>query len=366
MRADLHSHTFYSLLPFYNPLIKGNIYFQDSCLSPKILVKIAKKKGLDAIALTDHDNGKGLKEFAHYAKKNKIQPILGQEVTLFKVVPYEKKGNRKRYIPWAHVLVWGTHHVPWKIRFQPVDEFLDALNDLSVPFALSHPFDVTKSAPGPGYDPKTYKINKELLDKFILLDGHNGFQPYKNNYITQIIAREFGYPMIGGSDSHEPIMVGRCFTEVPDAHTVDDFLEALFYARKNPKNTKVKAYGLGATPITWERWIRCLVKQLDWNTRFDIYRHFNPNIQVREENWRKDPVYDALFFQKMPIAVKILLRAELRYLLPLLTIGLKIYGPLMLKKANKKYIKIYDSLLEEIGKREFARTKKKIIDLFSK
>ncbi len=55
-------------------------YFSDGYLSPKDLVKFAKKRGIKVAALTDHNTTAGFAEFKKEAKKVGIKPILGMEL----------------------------------------------------------------------------------------------------------------------------------------------------------------------------------------------------------------------------------------------------------------------------------------------
>ncbi|MFH1714884.1 MAG: PHP domain-containing protein [Elusimicrobiota bacterium] len=66
-KIDLHIHSYYS----------------DGLLSPERIVKLAKGKGLSAIALTDHDTIQGIGEILDYAKANKIEIIPGVELSAY-------------------------------------------------------------------------------------------------------------------------------------------------------------------------------------------------------------------------------------------------------------------------------------------
>lgn len=61
---DLHTHS----------------YCSDGTFSPEGLVLLAKKQGLTAIVLTDHDTTKGLAEFLFAGKKHNIETIAGIEL----------------------------------------------------------------------------------------------------------------------------------------------------------------------------------------------------------------------------------------------------------------------------------------------
>ncbi len=64
--THLHVHTQYSIL--------------DGASSIPALMKKAKEDEMKAIAITDHGNLFGTKEFCNEAKKHGIKPIIGCEV----------------------------------------------------------------------------------------------------------------------------------------------------------------------------------------------------------------------------------------------------------------------------------------------
>ena len=68
--VHLHVHTQYSILDGASP-IKG-------------IIKRAKELGMPALAITDHGNMFGVKEFHDTAEKEGIKPILGCEVYVVK------------------------------------------------------------------------------------------------------------------------------------------------------------------------------------------------------------------------------------------------------------------------------------------
>ena len=66
--VHLHTHSYYSLL--------------DGISSPEDLVLAAKKQGMKALALTDHNGLYGVIDFYQKALEHKIKPIIGAELTL--------------------------------------------------------------------------------------------------------------------------------------------------------------------------------------------------------------------------------------------------------------------------------------------
>jgi len=77
--THLHVHTQYSIL--------------DGASAISSLMKKAKADGMKAIAITDHGNMFGVKEFHNYAKKEEIKPIIGCEVYVAQNSRHLKKGK---------------------------------------------------------------------------------------------------------------------------------------------------------------------------------------------------------------------------------------------------------------------------------
>ena len=55
--------------------------YSDGLFTPKELVEIAKREGVDCFALTDHDSVFGCDEILSYAKFSGIQVICGMELS---------------------------------------------------------------------------------------------------------------------------------------------------------------------------------------------------------------------------------------------------------------------------------------------
>ena len=80
--THLHVHTQYSIL--------------DGAAAIKPLLKRAKELGMTALAITDHDNMYGVKEFHDAAEKEGIKPILGCEVYVAGGSRFDKSGKDDR------------------------------------------------------------------------------------------------------------------------------------------------------------------------------------------------------------------------------------------------------------------------------
>ncbi len=86
--THLHVHSHYSLL--------------DGLPQIKDLVASAKKKGFDALALTDHGNVSGVVEFYKTCKAEGIRPILGCEVYVAPITMADRDHKNKYH----HLVLW--------------------------------------------------------------------------------------------------------------------------------------------------------------------------------------------------------------------------------------------------------------------
>ena len=68
MKADLHIHTKYSGIGKF-----WKLKFPDSVEEPRNILKVAKKKGIDIIAITDHNTVKGGVETKSWRKNLELR-----------------------------------------------------------------------------------------------------------------------------------------------------------------------------------------------------------------------------------------------------------------------------------------------------
>ncbi|MGN1373394.1 MAG: PHP domain-containing protein [Candidatus Coproplasma sp.] len=98
IRADLHTHTYYS----------------DGGQSPEDIITAAKGRGVNLISITDHDNATGCKEGAHLAKEAGISFVDGVEVSAYEgdikvhMLCYGMDYSSPEYIAFAEKLVSGA------------------------------------------------------------------------------------------------------------------------------------------------------------------------------------------------------------------------------------------------------------------
>ncbi len=96
--THLHVHTQYSIL--------------DGASNIKELIAKAKKNGMTALAITDHGNMFGVKEFYNEARAQKIKPIIGCEAYVAENSRFEKTGKDDR--SGHHLILLAKNHTGYR------------------------------------------------------------------------------------------------------------------------------------------------------------------------------------------------------------------------------------------------------------
>ncbi len=199
MKIDLHCHSYYS---------------NDGISSPEKLIKSALKKGLDGIALTDHNTTKGWKEAIKVAKKLKAFLILGEEIKI-------KKGKKTI----GEILGYFL-----KKEINPegknVEEIVKEIKKQGGIAIVAHPF--------------SWKKPFENLEKYKnLVDGIEVFNSRSHTKRANKKAFEFAQKhnliMTAGSDAHSCFEVGTAFIEA-EAKNLEELKQAIL-------ERKIKIFG---------------------------------------------------------------------------------------------------------------------------
>ncbi len=203
MRFDLHVHSCFS---------------KDSNADIDEILYHAKKIGLDGLAICDHDTRQGGLVCAQRVKE------LGLDLIIIPGV--EVSSSR------GHILVLNASG-DIEPGLTPEDTIKKA-KELGACVIIPHPFKLTSH--GIGYVEGLDADAVEVLNSRCVTGG-----PNKK---AKQAAEEFGYPQTGGSDAHEPKMVGCSYTEVDvTERTLEAVLQAI-------RNGSVRAGGR-RTPIPY-------------------------------------------------------------------------------------------------------------------
>ncbi len=204
IKLDLHVHSKYS---------------EDGIGTPKELIKSLKKKGLQGMAITDHNNIEGCIKTLKIAPKDFIV-IPGIEISTLD----------------GHILALNVKKkIPRKLSIEEtVDIIIDEGGIPIVPHLFRNMSGIKKT-----------KL-KILQKKIQAIEVFNSCSQPKTNLKTAKIATEFNLGGTGGSDTHDPLYAGYGYTyfDTTDFRT-DTILSEI---------TKKKTWGEGITiPLEYRR-----------------------------------------------------------------------------------------------------------------
>lgn len=186
MRFDLHIHSTCS---------DGHAHVHE-------IIKVAVRRGLHGLAITDHDTLRGSAEALRLAQEQRLKLIIisGAEITTSE----------------GHLLVLGIDELPKK-GLSP-EETIDEARDLGGIAIVPHPYHPLRKAIGriPECDAVEVYNSKHVF----------GIA----NLRARLEASRRGIPMIAGSDSHYAETVGLGITDI-DADDGDEALRAICLGR---------------------------------------------------------------------------------------------------------------------------------------
>jgi predicted metal-dependent phosphoesterase TrpH len=215
LRADLHVHTCHSK-------ISGSMRFLGSrdCYSPPAEVyRVAKSRGMDLVAFTDHDSIDGALELLN-DRPDLADVIIGEEVSCW--LPDDEVA--------VHLAVYGmteSLHRDLQPLRRNVFEAAAMLRQAGVFFSLNHLLHFYR-----GQIPLDRYLR--VLDEVPALEIRNGTMLAGHNALIERIARHASAPgsptgrfgIVAGSDAHTLRRVGTTWTEAP-GRTRDDFIQSL-------------------------------------------------------------------------------------------------------------------------------------------
>ena len=220
LKIDLHSHSFFSA---------------DGVSSPEEMIAAARAKGLNGIALTDHNTCEGIE---YLTAKGYIRPD-GKPVDEFLVIPGVEVSTAE-----GHLLCLGTTLPNLKgVPALQVCKEIHARGGLAIP---AHPYDYLRAG-----------INEETLDTLEIdaLEVFNAATPFKGcNDRAFEYAQERGLPMTAGSDAHHEAAIGTAHMLIATSDfTVEGVLRQI--TGKNQLITRYLSPG-DKFRKTWNNWLR--------------------------------------------------------------------------------------------------------------
>ncbi len=183
-RADLHAHTCHS---------------KDSLAAPSELLAAAVKKGLHAIAITDHDEIKGALEAQRIAKERglKLQVIVGEEVST-------DKGDLLVYFLKKRIAPDSLSRVLLEVKKQ------------GAICCAAHPYDFAR------HGIAVEKLPAKELSAIDAVEAFNArITSSSFNSRALSFAQSHGKPVFAGSDAHHPFEVGAAYAEFEGIRKLD-------------------------------------------------------------------------------------------------------------------------------------------------
>ncbi|HDD46199.1 MAG TPA: PHP domain-containing protein [Candidatus Aenigmarchaeota archaeon] len=185
LKVDMHIHTYYS---------------KDSDLAPEVIIKYAKLKGIDCIAIVDHNEIAGAFEVERISKD--IIVFIGEEI---KTESGEVIGiNIDKKIKGGMSLRKTCNLIKKNGGF----------------VIIPHPFDMLRS----GIGKNIYEI-MDYVDAIEVFNARTLFNHF--NKRARKLAVEEAIPMLASSDSHFFYEIGNAYTIVESDSEKENILEAI-------------------------------------------------------------------------------------------------------------------------------------------
>lgn len=166
LRCLLHVHTHCSF---------------DSVLSPRTIVSRARKLGVDALAVTDHDTIRGSEETASVA--------AGNPRFVIKAAEYKTEQGD----------IIGLF-LKEEISSRKSNELIKEIHAQGGLVVLPHPY-------------KGHRLDDDLLDQIDLIETYNARCSSSQNHSALELAHKWKKPQIGGSDAHCAGEISAVLTE---------------------------------------------------------------------------------------------------------------------------------------------------------
>ena len=177
MLIDLHVHT--------------SVSSPCSQINPRELIVVARKIGLDAVCVTEHEEMEGARVAWELGREVGFPVLQGVEV----------------YTDFGDMLVFGLFRprFPLQIAFDELREQVAGAGGVIIP---AHPCRSDR-----GFHEKLGRERAEYLLRHVdAVETKNGGSAEEANLRAEEIASRYRLPGVGGSDAHFLMQVGRCLT----------------------------------------------------------------------------------------------------------------------------------------------------------
>lgn len=200
MKLDMHCHT-------KEGSIDGKITIGDT-------IHILREKGYQGMLITDHNS---YKAYRHY-RKNISGP---EDFVVLKGIEYDT-------LDAGHILVVMPEGVKLPIlelRGLPVSLLIDIVHHFGGILGPAHPcgekyLSLTNTRRG--------KKSRDIISRFDFIETYNACESPESNKAAAELAKHFGKPGTGGSDSHKESCIGLGYTMIDaDIKTETDLIHAI-------------------------------------------------------------------------------------------------------------------------------------------
>lgn len=186
IRLELHCHTYHS---------------EDSLMTPGQILEVCDKRGIDRVAITDHNTIAGALQAADLAPE---RVIVGEEIMT-------TRGELLAY--------FVSEEVPPGLS---PEETIGRLRQQGAVISVSHPFDRMRKG---AWDPPSLLAILPLVDALETFNART-WSPGPNR-LAAAWAAEHGLLATAGSDAHMPGEIGRATVALPEFSGPEAFLESL-------------------------------------------------------------------------------------------------------------------------------------------
>jgi len=194
VKADLHVHTTYS---------------KDSVITAKELVFYAKKRGLTAVGVTDHDQVEGALKIA--------------KETDFLIIPGTEVSSLNGHILGLNV----SERIP---RGLSAGETVDRIHEAGGIAIACHPFALFKGS-----------IGKHASGKFDAVEAINAsaFPFSRATQKANQLAERLWLPKVAGTDAHYALVIGQAYTLIDSEANVEAMVKAIANGHCEPAGAAI-------------------------------------------------------------------------------------------------------------------------------
>ena len=208
LKMDTHIHSEYS---------------PDSKSKLKDIFNVAKNRGLDIIAISDHNTVEGSKEAIRLTKNDDLFVVPSIEISSLE----------------GHILGFGCEENIK--RDLPAGETIDLIHDQGGLAIIPHPYCFYRHGLLCKADYKDLKIDAIETKNARFIVG------YCNNKAKKLSKKE-NLPGLGASDAHYYKFVGDCYSKIDCEKDIDSIFKAI-------KKSKVEALGKGTSNIKLSKYL---------------------------------------------------------------------------------------------------------------